>query len=597
MLFFSFGRCFFLLYHIIPISKLPLLETLTSFPFGLILDISFSSYITLLIAFILPVFLLLKIKEALILKIIIYYTAFWIIIISFIFIVDAELFTFWGFRLDNTIFRYLGTAAEMLGTTTSSPLWFLIPFFILISYLGIILFIKFNGSYSFTYLKIWQIPFAFFLTAVLILPIRGGFQQIPNNESVAYYSTIPLLNQAALNPAWTLARSVIEQNGPGMEHYSFFDSTKAQTLFQQQLSTYSSIDTIPLKNTRPNIIVIIWESLTSKVLNDTVTPGLNQLKNQGIYFSNMYASGDRSDKGLVAILSAYPAQPDYSIMTEPGKSRKLPFITQQLKSAGYHTGYLYGGELEFANMRSYMNYNGFDEILGKSDFPKETWGAKWGAHDQFTFNRLLERVNEQSQKKNPFFYTLFTLSSHEPFDVPGKPALEGKSKSVQFKNSHHYADSCFTDFISKAQKETWWDNTWIIVVGDHGHILPGNEYAVHSPDEFHIPMVWLGGALTKQQEITKTYSQINIAPTIANYLHLNPSPFSFSKPIHLSDTTKSMAWYSFNDGYGSLHDKNHFFIYGLNYERIIFKKGLFSNLEVDESKAFLQVLMEDFYQK
>jgi phosphoglycerol transferase MdoB-like AlkP superfamily enzyme len=330
------------------------------------------------------------------------------------------------------------------------------------------------------------------------------------------------------------------------------------------------------------------------VVNSKVTPRLNSLKDDGIYFSNLYASGDRSDKGLVALLSAYPAQPDFSIMTEPGKSRKLPFITQQLKSAGYSTGYIYGGELEFANMRSFMNYNGFDQIIGKSDFPKESWGAKWGAHDEFTFQKLFTSVDEQSKKNNPFFYTLFTLSSHEPFDVPVKPTIEGNSKSIQFENSHHYTDSCFYDFILKAQKQPWWDNTWIIVVADHGHVLPGSEYAAHLPSEFKIPMLWLGGAIQKQKTVSGTYSQINLAPSIAAYLKLQPEAFTFSKPIHVSDSTGLSAWYSFNDGFANVYADNHFMLYNLNSNAVAYKKGLFSYKEVDASKAFLQVLMEDF---
>lgn len=547
---------------------------------------------------ILPLVLVFKnLNEKIVRTGILVYTSFWIILLAFAYTVDAELFSFWGFRLDNTIFRYTGTPAEMLGSTMSSPLWLLLPFFFIASYVGFKAFKKQYFNYTFTHLKFWQVPIALFLAALLVIPIRGGLQQIPNNESIAYYSTIPILNQAALNPAWTLARSVIEQNGPDLERYRFFESSQAESIVQKQLASCIANDSTPLSTRRPNIILIVWESLTAKVLNDTVTPGLNKLKDEGIYFSNLYASGDRSDKGLVALLSAYPAQPDYSIMTEPGKSRKLPFITQQLKAAGYNTGYIYGGELEFANMRSYMNYNGFDEIQGKFDFPEESWGAKWGAHDQFTYNRLLERTNEQSKKDAPFFYTIFTLSSHEPFDVPGKPALTGSSKTVQFKNSHHYADSCFADFIQKAKQQAWWKNTWIIVVGDHGHVLPGHEYATHAPSEFHTPMVWLGGAINQKTVIANTYSQINIAPTIADYLHLKPGAFTFSKPINLSDTSQYPICYSYNDGFACLYNNELFSMYGLNNRQITDKKGLFRPEDLTYAQAFLQVLMEDFYKK
>ena len=596
MLFFFLGRLFFLIYHIKPISKLPVKETLLSFIYGLTLDVSFASYITILPAVVVPMLLVLKASSNSIHTSIKYYTLFWTITIAFIYTLDAELFSFWGFRLDNTLFRYTGTIGEMLGSTMSSPLLILLPFFFLFAYVSYRMYVKFFHINHFTTIYIWQLPITILLAALFVIPIRGGLQQIPNNESVAYYSTNALLNQAALNPAWTLARSVIEQSGPDISKYRFFDSKDAKSLATSSFQTGAVNDSI-LKNNRPNIILIVWESLTEKVVNDLVTPRFNSLKDDGVYFSNMYASGDRSDKGLVALLSAYPAQPDFSIMTEPGKSRKLPFITQQLKSVGYNTGYIYGGELEFANMRSFMNYNGFDQVIGKSDFPKETWGAKWGAHDEFTFQKLFTNIQEQSKKPNPFFYTLFTLSSHEPYDVPVKPAIEGNSKTIQFQNSHHYTDSCFYDFILKAQKEDWWNNTWIIVIADHGHVLPGSEYATHLPSEFKIPMLWLGGAIKESTNVSGTYSQINLAPTIAAYLKLKPEDFKFSSPIHVADSTNLSAWYSFNDGFATVYSDNRYILYNLNSNSLGSKKGLFSPQEIDQSKAFLQFLMEDFYQK
>jgi phosphoglycerol transferase MdoB-like AlkP superfamily enzyme len=596
MTFFLLGRCFFLLYHIKPIAKLPFIETIKCFLYGLTLDVSFASYITIIPAAIIPVLLFFKIKNELLQKLILCYSTCWIVVLAFIYTLDVELFSFWGFRLDNTIFRYTGTLKESIGSAMSSPIWLLLPFFFIWSYIGFRFYKKFFYTKTFTPLNLWQVPVALVMAALLVIPIRGGLQQIPNNESVGYYSTNALLNQAALNPAWTLARSVIEQNGPDLSRYHFFESSEAQTIVQASLKTAVADDSI-LKNNRPNIIIIVWESLTAKVANDTVTPHLSGLKKESIYFSNLFASGDRSDKGLVALLSAYPAQPDYSIMTEPGKSRKLPFLTQQLKSAGYNTGYIYGGELEFANMRSYMNYNGFDQIIGKSDFPKETWGAKWGAHDEATFERLFATAQEQSKKNAPFFYTLFTLSSHEPYDVPVRPVFKGNSKTIQFKNSHHYTDSCFYDFIQKAKQQAWWNNTWIIVVADHGHVLPGSEYATHGPSEFKIPMLWLGGAIKKQQEIKQTYSQINLAPTIASYLNLNPKAFTFSSPINLKDTIPHAAWYSYNDGFAYAYNQDHFIQYDLNSNKISAEKGLFTKQDLTQAQAFLQVLMEDFYKK
>jgi len=567
-----------------------------SYVYGLKMDLSFSSYITILPAAVIPVLLFFKRSEKTIHRFLLFYTSCWIILLAIIYTIDAELFSFWGFRLDNTIFRYSGTFSEATESSFSSPLYILFSFCILYSYVFITAYKKIFGIIHFSDIRVIQIPVTLFSAALLVIPIRGGLQQVPLNESVSYYSTHAFLNQAALNPAWTLARSVIEHNSTKVDHYQFFSSAEVQKIILNHTDRTDSKIMSPLNTTRPNIVLIVWESLTSKVLNETVTPNLYSLLKDGIYFSNLYASGDRSDKGLVALLSAYPAQPDFSIMTEPAKSRKLPFITRQLKDAGYKTCYMYGGELEFANMRSYMNYNGFDEILGKKDFKNAPKGV-WGAHDEATFKLLFDKLQVAATKKDPFFYTLFTLSSHEPYDIPSKPFFSGSSKTVQFQSSHHYTDSCFFDFIQKAHKQTWWKNTWVIVVADHGHVLPGSDYATHNPSEFKIPMLWLGGAIKNATTVKETRQQVSLAPSIAQYLKLRPEEFSFARPLNLKDTTEKISWYSYNDGFALAYNQTDFVQFDLTTDTPSAQNGFVKPDELTWGKAFLQLLMEDFYRK
>jgi len=574
-------------------------EILMSFMYGLKLDISFSSYIAILPAAVLPILLVLNSSERIIKQFLLYYTSAWIILLSLIYTIDAELFSFWGFRLDSTIFRYSGTPGEAIGSAFSSPIIPLLGVLLVFSYGSIFAYKKLFYNYNFSSIKLGQVPVTLFSAALLVIPIRGGFQQIPINESVSYYSVHGFLNQAALNPAWTLGRSLIEQNKLNPDSYEFFNSDEAvKILRSNEKQDFDSLSLkSPLTNTRPNIVLIVWESLTSKVLNDSVTPHLYSLLDKGIYFSELYASGDRSDKGLVAILSAYPAQPTSSIMTEPEKSRKLPFITKQLKDVGYQTSYMYGGELEFANMSSYMSYNGYDEIIGKRKLPNLLMGA-WGAPDEITFNNFFEKIQAASEQKEPFFHTLFTLSSHEPYDIPAAPVFKGTSKTDQFQNAHHYTDSCLYAFIEKAQQQAWWKNTWVIIIADHGHVLPGDDYATHDPSEFHIPMLWLGGAVKKPREVKQTYSQINLAPSIAKYLKLNPNEFRFSKPINLNDTIlPKKAWYSFNDGFCAVYNQNEYFQYDLNSQKVNSKDGFINPKDLTWSKAFLQVLLEDYSRK
>ncbi|MCR6720928.1 MAG: sulfatase-like hydrolase/transferase [Chitinophagaceae bacterium] len=143
-----------------------------------------------------------------------------------------------------------------------------------------------------------------------------------------------------------------------------------------------------------------------------MTPRFNQLLNEGIYFDNLYASGDRTNKGVPAVLSGYPAMPNTTIIHNPAKSAKLNTLTQELAAKGYTTSFIYGGEPEFANIKSYLVHAGFNTILGRNDFSEKDMNSKWGAHDGVVMERVMKELEQQT---SPFFTTWLTLSSHEPF--------------------------------------------------------------------------------------------------------------------------------------------------------------------------------------
>src|SRR5690606_4864142 len=137
----------------------------------------------------------------------------------------------------------------------------------------------------------------------------------------------------------------------------------------------------------------------------------------------------------------------------------------------------------------------------------------WGVHDEYVFDRLLTDLRNEKQ---PFFSTMFTLSSHEPYDVPVN-FIPGNKNEVKFCNSIKYTDSCLAVFLNKAKEESWWDNTLVVIVADHGHVFPGiNDWPVRVPEEFHIPMLWTGGALKQKGVVKKIASQTDIAATLLN---------------------------------------------------------------------------------
>lgn len=350
---------------------------------------------------------------------------------------------------------------------------------------------------------------------------------------------------------------------------------------------------IPLTHPSPNVLLIVWESFTAKVVSSLggvagVTPRFDSLRHEGVFFTNIYASGDRSDKGLVALLSGYPAQPTTSIITIPAKTATLPSLPKLFKSKAYSTSFYYGGESEFANIKSYLLQHSFDRIIDKKNFSSEDMNSKWGAHDHVVFDRLLTDLDGES---SPFFTTLFTLSSHEPFEVPVETAIPGTDNEHKFLNSHHYTDASLGAFIDKAKTKPWWKNTLVIIIADHGHPLP--HLNTNKPSQFHIPMLWLGGALPAQGMTIDTLgSQTDLAATLLNQLGYTSSDFKWSNNLLGRDRTP-YAFYSFNNGFGWMRPGG-YLVYD-NVGRVeTEKKGAIQPRDTRLGMAYLQTLFDDF---
>ncbi|GAB3507145.1 hypothetical protein GCM10027442_12100 [Emticicia fontis] len=416
------------------------------------------------------------------------------------------------------------------------------------------------------------------------------------NQSTVYFSTNNFANISAVNPTWNFFSSLVNGSYDKVNPYTYLPkeelSNNIKELYEGSNATNKVLKS-DLK--KPNILVIIWESFTKKAtefkINGLeVTPRFNALKKEGIYFSNMYASGDRTDKGIPAILSGYPAQPTASIITEPNKSSKLPVISKDFESNGYSTDFYYGGEVEFANIKSYLYSANFQKIISKQDFDSKYWNSKWGAHDDIVFKRFL---NDHSTVNQPFFSTILTLSSHEPFEIPTENTFEGDDERSKFMNAMHYADQSLGDFIDSAKKQSWWPNTLVVIIADHGHRIPETG---KKADDFKIPMLWLGGALAKQGlEMPKIASQIDISSTLLNQVGLNAYAYNWSKNI-FDLKTKPWAFFSFNNGFGFIQPKQELVFDNVG-KKMIQLNGSLNTRDIDKGKALMQRMFQDYLDK
>jgi len=594
---FQIARLLFTLYSIEDTLKIGLLETSKVFLYGLKMDLSMASYILVPFSFIL--FINDFIKFSGIHKILLFYTVIILIPISIIITADLPAFKAWGYRLDATPLKYLSSPNEAWASISHLPLTVILICWSIILLTIIKIFNHFlhklKPNQSNDKQKLLNSFSLLLFIIVQIIPIRGGTQLAPLNQSSIYFSKNNFANLAAINVTWNFLHSLSQNLNDTSNPFNYLDKSIANKL-TEDLFVNNTITTKIIDSTKnPNVIIIIWESLTKKVIDEKkdgqfITPNFNTLKKEGVYFSDLYATGDRTDKGIVGVLSGYPSQPITSIIKIPQKADKLPKLPKVFADLNYNTSFYYGGELEFANMKSYLLGAGYKSFVDKDNFESKDQNSKWGAHDGIVENKIIEYLQNNP---SPFFTTWLTLSSHEPYETPVNPVIKGNDDVSLFLNSLHYTDSIVNHFVSYCKKQSFWNNTIIVIVADHGHRLPRSENKI---EDFKIPMLWLGGALLKNGiTINNTGSQIDIAATLLSQLNLPHENYKWSKDI-LSKQTSQWAYFSFNNGFGFVEPEN-YFIFDNVGKSIIEHKREMNSTEINIGKSLQQNTFADYLSK
>lgn len=546
-------------------------------------------------------------------RIIRFYTWVMIAVVALLTVVDLGLFDAWGFRLDATPLQFISTPHEMLISSESAPLLrltlILVAFLLFALLLHRLLVRSVGHDPSVPRERIGFVrglgTFAaiFVAAALLIIPIRGGLQWTPLNQSSVYFSSHEFANQAALNVGWNFFRSLTyARKAPEVNPYTEVPEREARSVLDSLVAGRDDDPAPLLTVSRPNVLVIVWESLTAKVVGRLggvagITPMLDSLSHEGILFDSLYASGDRSAQGLVAILSGFPTLPHVQIMNTPKKAAELPSLSRNFGEAGYSTSFYYGGELAFANIKAYLINAGFQRIIGESAFARRDRNSKWGAHDHVVLGRLLSDVPKLPR---PFFTTIFTLSSHEPFEIPMAPRFPGSDIESKFLSAHAYTDRSVGEFIRAAEREPWWDSTLVVIVGDHGHPLPrvrpgdGEQASAR----YHIPMLWLGGALAVRDTVVhRIGSQTDLAPTLLAQLHLANDDYHWGRDLFAEgEGSTSFAWFAYLDGFGFVDQRGRL-VYDAIGRRVTQRAGAAGPPEVRAGLSWLREAYQSYLDK
>lgn len=512
-------------------------------------------------------------------------------LISIIFVVDMALYTFWGFKLDASVFLYIDSPKEALASVSVG--------FILLRVLAILLLIALN---SWVLLKITPSVLTatrkriagtagmLLLGGVLFIIIRGGVTESTSNIGQVYFSNEPFLNHSAVNPDFSLLSSMGKSQDFASE-FNFFDEEKRAALFDGLYPTTDGDSIIQVLNTkRPNILIILMEGFGGAFVEPLgglpdVTPHFNRLSKEGIFFTNCYANSFRTDRGTVCTFSGYLGLPTASVMKIPAKSRTLPAIAEGLSKAGYKTDFLYGGDINFTNMKSYLLSTGYQRLTANTDFSlAEQTSNAWGVNDDITFEYLYNQLRNRKEE-GPWHTAFLTLSSHEPFEVPYH-RLEDK-----IPNAFAYTDECLGKFIDRLKQTPAWKDLLVICLPDHGFYYP-REGSNAMPRFYHIPLLWLGGAVKQPMQVDKIMNQTDLAATLLGQLGLEHTAFTFSRNVLGSDYKYPFAFYSFNNGF-SFRDSTGVTVFDNNSGSILFDEPEADESRLDKGKAILQTVYDD----
>lgn len=601
LIFFAVLRVFFMGYHIdlLRLDALGFKDIFQTLMAAFSLDVSTAAYLSTLPFLLLLVYAAWP-KRWLLIFIRVYVVSI-IILYTIIALAETGLYAEWKTKLSFKALSYLKEPAEIIHTASTAQLMMLGIGWLLIS-------LGFYGFYRRFFspgpikhaVPVWQ-SFAclIVLLPLLFLGARGGLQAIPVSISSVYFSKHQILNVAAVNPLYNIAVSIL--NSQSIASENIFQTmpddearTVVQTLHRVKKDTTLSI----LAVERPNIVVLLLESWSADLIESLggeagITPNFRQLEKEGLLFTHFYANANRSQQAMSSLYGGLPGIPITTITNHPEKYAALPSLSKDLKKIGYQSAFYFGGQLNYGNILSYLIYNEIDNIVEGKDLPADMPRGKLGVHDGILLPWVSDALSDLEQ---PFFTTIFTLSSHAPYDFPMEEVIHWPELEKPYVNGAFYTDQALGDFFEAAKKTDWYANTLFIIMADHSKSTYRN-HPLESFEYHKIPLLLTGPAL-KSDFWGKQYARLSgntdLPATLLHQLGLPAEAYIWSKDL-FNPYSPEFAFFELNEGLGWKTPQGHF-VWD-KFADHYFQKQLPENEEariLKEGKAYLQVLFGDF---
>jgi phosphoglycerol transferase MdoB-like AlkP superfamily enzyme len=578
LLFLSVFRFLFLLRHQHLAYGLPANELFNSFLRGIRFDFVIVGYIILPFLFVsfLPYIGFQYSRLSRRLSQIILYIIFAIVFL--LSLIDIEYFGEFGDHLGVWFYSYFDSFDIIWYTVTESfPVFWYVLGWILLTGLFVIIAGRFNRLFTTNSRGNVINNFIYFviLTALIALGMRGGASLAPLDWGEAYHSNYYFANELSLNGTFTLSKNLYEYYDDVSRHnpsrYRFYDFDKALNTVQnavvapndsliepekslKRLSSYSKVDA-----NKQNVVIIMLESWSAGFIGalggaPSASPFFDSLAEKGILFENFYASGLRTNRGLLSVLCSFPSLPGRTVMKLYGSAHPFMSIADILKEHGYESYFIYGGDLGFDNMGGFFRMKGFENFVGIDDFKNADVLNKWGVPDHIVFEKANEIFSESGPE--PFLGVILTLSNHKPFVLPDN-SMKPFPPDVQYYdhlNAFYYSDWALGHFFDLAQSEDYFANTIFVLVSDHGQVMRHPEEILKN---FRIAsLIYCPGREDiKPRRIKTIAGQVDLLPTILGLLALPAVHESWGRDIlNPANAGKNFAFINKGDTYGWIQD-------------------------------------------
>ncbi|MGO4821754.1 MULTISPECIES: LTA synthase family protein [unclassified Flavobacterium] len=394
---------------------------------------------------------------------------------------------------------------------------------------------------------LYFVLFGFSLLAIPALATNENSQNIFSNELQA-------------NGIYRFYLAFMNSELDYFKFYKTLPEKQAYALLANQIpsltteSTLREIKSAAAENHK-NVVLITIESYSADFMklygsDKNLTPFLDQLASESLLFTNFYASGNRTVRGLEAVTLCLPPTAGESVVKR--KDNKDKFSTAHVfKQKGYNVKYLYGGDAFFDNMEDFFSGNDYD-IVDKKAFTADeiTFDNIWGVCDEDMYNKAIKVMNEEAKENKPFFNHIMTVSNHRPFTYPNnKIDIPGDAKSRD--GGVKYTDYAMKKFFEMAKKQPWFANTVFVILADHCASSAGKtELPV---DKYRIPAMIYSPGFIQPQHYTKLVSQIDIMPTVFGLLNFNYQSKFFGQDV-LKENYKPRALIATYQDLGMIKD-------------------------------------------